>query len=133
MRNLLFSFAMFSLALASGCAKEQVSPLPDVQAVAPMLVPTGATVVVTGAHFNTTPTANQLTFNGVPGTVSAATPTQLTVVVPIGAFSDELLSAEVYVTTEGKRSPTPFILTADRFPQVISIEPVTSTLAGCGL
>jgi YD repeat-containing protein len=45
----------------------------------------GAQVVIRGAGFIPMPEQNMVAFNGVPTTVSAATPTSLTVTVPEGA------------------------------------------------
>lgn len=45
----------------------------------------GSAVVIEGAGFSTTPGQNTVNFNGVVASVSAATETQLTAVVPVGA------------------------------------------------
>ncbi len=45
----------------------------------------GTTVTIYGTGFNTTPSLNTVKFNGLAGTVNAATSTQLIVTVPIGA------------------------------------------------
>jgi hypothetical protein len=122
MKNRLLLSALFSLILSS-CSKEQNKPLPEVEDVAPMFVPVGATVVVSGNNFSTTTPNNQVTFNGVPGTISSASQTQLIVTVPIGAFSEELRAAEIYVTVDGQRNSTPLYLKSDNFPEISSIEP----------
>lgn len=107
----------------SACTKERAERLPDVDTILPDAAAVGATVVVTGTAFSGVPAENQVTFNGVAGTVSAATPTQLTVKVPNNAFTDELRAAEVFVTTEGRRSISSVYLKSDRFPEITSIEP----------
>jgi len=53
--------------------------------VRPNSGPVGATVQIFGKGFSTTPSANQLAFNGAAGTVNAATATSLTTTVPSGA------------------------------------------------
>ncbi len=45
----------------------------------------GTTVTLYGTGFNTTPNQNTVKFNGLAGTVTSASPTQLIVTVPIGA------------------------------------------------
>ena len=47
----------------------------------------GTVVTINGSGFNSTAAANTVSFNGQAATVSAATPTSLTVVVPAGAGS----------------------------------------------
>ncbi len=125
MRNFSFVFLLSGLALFSGCSKskDQPTPLPDIDSIAPMNVPVGTTVVVSGTNFSSTPANNQLTFNGVPAVISNASSTQLTAIVPAGAFTDELRAAEVRVTSEGRRSVSPAYLRGDNFPEVTSIEP----------
>lgn len=45
--------------------------------------PSGTVVKITGSGFSTTLTDNKVSFNGKPAVVTAATPTQLTVIVPV--------------------------------------------------
>jgi uncharacterized repeat protein (TIGR03803 family) len=45
----------------------------------------GTTIIITGSGFDTTPGNNVVKFNGMDATVTDATPTSLTVVVPVGA------------------------------------------------
>lgn len=47
--------------------------------------PVGSVVTISGANFSTTPSQNTVLFNGTQATVTAATATQLTVTVPVGA------------------------------------------------
>lgn len=54
-------------------------------------------VIINGTNFDTTPANNTVSFNGVAGTVSAATATQLTVKVPATATS-----SRITVVTGGK-------------------------------
>lgn len=107
----------------SACTKDQATPLPDLTAVSPQFVAAGSTVIITGAAFSPVTSSNQVTFNGVLGTVVAATTTQLNVTVPSGAFTTELRAAEVFVTTEGRRSVTSAYLKSDNFPEIISVTP----------
>lgn len=116
-------FLAFGLTILSGCSREQATPLPDVTDVTPMYTPVGGTVTITGTNFSSSLAANQVSFNGVPATVTAASPTSLTATVPAGAYTAELRAAAIVVTTEGRRSTTPFYLRGDKFPQVLSIQP----------
>jgi len=127
-KHTFYAFAA-CLTLLSSCSQEQASPLPDITAVAPMYTPVGGIVTITGSNFSSTAADNQVTFNGVAATVTAASATQLTVTVPAGAYSAELRAAAVYVTTDGRRSNSPIYLRGDNFPQVLSIQP-SSARAG---
>jgi len=120
--NALYALAAGSLCLCA-CTKESTKPLPDVEAISPQFVPAGSTITITGSEFSSVTTANQVLFNGVSGTVTAATPTQLSVTVPPGAFTNELRAAEVFVTTEGRRSVSSVYLKSDIFPEITSVTP----------
>jgi len=52
--------------------------------------PAGTEVTLAGAGFSSTPAANGVTFNGVAATVSSATATALTVIVPPGATTGRI-------------------------------------------
>ncbi|HEY9001901.1 MAG TPA: IPT/TIG domain-containing protein [Mucilaginibacter sp.] len=52
--------------------------------------PYNTTVIITGTGFDTTPANDKVFFNGKAATVSAATATQLTVAVPLGAGSGNI-------------------------------------------
>lgn len=55
---------------------------PVITGIEPFSAMPGESVTITGLNFNENPLANQVYFNEVPGTVTAATPTSLTVTVP---------------------------------------------------
>ncbi len=83
-------------------AQDQFSysnPPPIFTSVSPTVSGPGSTITITGDHFSTTPSQDQVTFNGRAATVTAATATQLTVTVPSGATSGPLS-----VTTPGAPS-----------------------------
>lgn len=63
----------------------------------------GTSVTIYGTGFLTTPLANTVKFNGVTATVSAATKTQLTVSVPVGATTGpiNISNANGSVTSSG--------------------------------
>jgi len=81
---------------------------PTISSFSPAMGPTGTQVTITGSNFNPTPSANIVFFGAVKATVSAATPTSLTVTVPVGASYQPLT-----VTTGGLMafSALPFDIT----------------------
>ncbi|WP_245565039.1 IPT/TIG domain-containing protein [Spirosoma spitsbergense] len=93
------TLSMGLLLVVSACKNEEtpapVVPVLTVTAISPTSAPAGSAVVITGTAFNATPTSNSVAFGNVPATVSAATTTSLTVVVPANAGSP------VTVTTGG--------------------------------
>jgi YD repeat-containing protein len=63
----------------------QSSSLLSIISFTPASGSVGGAVTISGTGFNSTPSQNTVKFNGVAGTVTSASPTQLTVIVPIGA------------------------------------------------
>ncbi len=61
------------------------TPLPTIISFTPTSGPVGTSVTVTGTNFSTTPTNNIVYFGATRASVTAATSTQLTVTVPVGA------------------------------------------------
>ncbi len=64
---------------------------PQATSVDPSISGIGSSVTITGSRFSSRPSENVVVFNGVPGTVTAVTPTELLVTVPLGATSGPLL------------------------------------------
>ena len=62
-----------------------VGPLPQITNFTPTSGPVGTAVTISGTGFNSTPAANIVYFGATRATVTAATATQLTVTVPVGA------------------------------------------------
>ncbi|NII25933.1 hypothetical protein HB364_12630 [Pseudoflavitalea sp. X16] len=82
----------------------------------------GDEVTLTGEYFGTTPADNTVTFNGVAATVTAASSTQLKVLVPVGASTGNIT---VTVGQYSRTAATPFT--------VLSAAATTvTTLAGDG-
>ncbi|GAB4017320.1 hypothetical protein GCM10028808_48400 [Spirosoma migulaei] len=68
------------------CKNEDTpAPVLSITSFTPATAPVGSTVVITGTAFSATPASNTVTFGGVAATVTGATTTSLTVVVPAGA------------------------------------------------
>jgi gliding motility-associated-like protein len=61
------------------------SPVISLTTVSPLAATVGSTVTITGNHFSTVPSQNEVRFGAVKATVLTATPMQLTVTVPLGA------------------------------------------------
>lgn len=76
--------------------------------ITPLAGPVGTTVTITGSNFNPSPAANTVYFGLVKAPVTAASPTSLTVTVPVATTY-----SPVSVTTNGLTSWTdkPFLLT----------------------
>jgi len=87
--NVLILILLFlaGIILLQACKKHHIPPNnnPAITAFAPASGPLGATITINGAGFNADASQNQVTFNGVTAVVSAATATQLKVIVPAGA------------------------------------------------
>ncbi len=80
---------------------------PSITGFSPTSGPVGTSVTITGTRFSSIPTNNIVYFGATRATVTAATATQLTVVVPVGATYEPLS-----VTTNGLTafSNTAFLL-----------------------
>jgi YD repeat-containing protein len=69
----------------------------------------GTAVTISGTGFSSTPSQNTVTFNGTAGTVTAATPTSLTVTVPGGASTGRIAAT---TPTGSATSTIDFVVTA---------------------
>jgi YD repeat-containing protein len=81
----------------------------------PECAPVGATVTIAGTGFSGTPAQNTVRFNGTAGSVTSATPTQLTVTVPAGATS-----GAIGVTAPGGSASSPTAFTVGCAPPTIT-------------
>ena len=99
------TLAMGVMLVVSACKNNDtpapVVPVLTVTAISPTSAPVGSTVVITGTAFSATPASNSVAFGTAAATVSAATTTSLTVVVPVNAGSP------VTVTTGGVTATGP--------------------------
>lgn len=63
---------------------------PAISSFTPTSADPGTTVTINGVNFDATPANNTVKFNGTTATVTAASSTQLTVTVPVGATSGQI-------------------------------------------
>lgn len=105
---------------------------PLVSSLAPAFGPIGGTVLINGSNFNGTIANNLVRFGSTPATVTAATPTQLSVTVPNG------LSGQVPITVQNLLSPFSDPVMFDLTPTLTGTTPNTGsfddvvTLTGTG-
>ncbi len=96
--------------LAISCGKDSTPPPESSLTVTefyPLSARPGETVVISGAHFGTTPAENSVTLNNIPASVVSASANELRIVVP-----DNLnCSGSLKVTVGGKSftTPVPFV------------------------
>ncbi|AUD02290.1 IPT/TIG domain-containing protein [Spirosoma pollinicola] len=86
-RASLLVVLVLGLFVAVMSCKNEDTPAPvlSITSFSPSSAPVGSTVVITGTAFSATPASNTVTFGGVPATVTGASTSSLTVVVPTGA------------------------------------------------
>lgn len=80
-----YPFSVLLCLLFFVCTKESVGQKPTISSLSTLKGNVGTTVTITGSNFSPTPANNIVYFGDVKATVSGATPTSLTVVVPPGA------------------------------------------------
>jgi sugar lactone lactonase YvrE len=97
------------------------APAPIITSYTPTSGRHGETITLTGTNFSAVPGENRVTFNGYPGMVQSATPTQLIVTVPKNLDA----SGRVQVTVAGRAGAA-----VEGFTYVPTY--VVSTLAGSG-
>ena len=77
--------SVLSVVIISCKNNDTPAPVLSITSFSPASAPIGSTLVITGTAFNATPASNTVTFGGVPATVTGATTTSLTVIVPPNA------------------------------------------------
>jgi hypothetical protein len=98
-------------------------PSASITSISPMSDMVGATVTITGTNFSSTRTENIISFNGIVGTVSTATTTKLTVIVPQKATTGPVkISVNNHSTTGSVFTVTPTPINGD--PTIASISPL---------
>lgn len=101
-----------------------VVALPTITSFAPTSGPIGTTVTITGANFSTTPSNNEVKFNGTLATVTASTASSITTMVPTGATTGAITVTEAGNTATSASSFT--VTSATTI--VIATQPSSSTV-----
>ncbi len=117
--------ASIVLPILSNCSEgDDVTPSPSITSFTPTSGVVGATVIITGTNFSSTLANNAVSFNGIPGAVTAATTTQLTVTVPSGATTGVIT---VTVNSKTAISASDFTVTtaSSTAPAIISFTPTS--------
>src|SRR6188474_314574 len=121
-----FSFAripsqlvVIALIVLSSCDGPEPPALPQVSAISPTSGLVNTAVIITGTNFSTVLGENKVTFNGKDAVVNAASVTQLTVTVPMGAET-----GAVAVTVNGQEAANKPVFTVESStPQVTGLAP----------
>jgi sugar lactone lactonase YvrE len=119
-----FFFIISFSAVMLQCKKDDAKLTPSITGLAPSSGPFGTSVTISGNNFSTLTTNNTVNFNGAEAIVSAATQSQLIVVVPSGA-----VSGKVTVTVEGLTGISPANFVVDNTPTITGFSPPTATIA----
>jgi YD repeat-containing protein len=86
---------------------------------APSTAPAGATVTIQGQGFSPTPAANDVRFNGTAASVLSASPSLLTVTVPLAAST-----GPITVTVGGDTATSSEIFTVVASPVITAVSPL---------
>ncbi len=106
--NVLSITVALCIVLALSTGIKSVSAQPTISSFEPISGPIGTSVTITGSNFNANPTANIVYFGAVRAEVTAASPTSLSVTVPIGVTYQPITVTTNSLTTY---TAQPFILT----------------------
>ncbi|AMO98373.1 IPT/TIG domain protein [Collimonas arenae] len=87
---------------------------------APSVGPVATTVTIYGSGFLAVPANNTVTFNGAPATITAASPTSLTVTVPLGATTGKIAVSNV---NGSATSAVDFTVGAMQAPTITNFSP----------
>lgn len=136
MRSMIFLAAACSLVLLSACKSDTVAPThaPVITSFTPDSGVIGTNITLKGANFSSDIAGNVVQFNGVTASITAASATQLTVIVPPNAGTGKI---KVTVAALSGSSATDFKVVAPP-PVVTSFTPVlglpgdTITITGTG-
>ena len=91
--------------------------IPTISSIDPTSGKVGTTVIITGTDFSTTPGENTVSFNGTEATVTDATATTITTIVPAGATT-----GNVTVTVDGESNGILFTV-VESLTLVVQIPP----------
>jgi large repetitive protein len=108
------------LFLLAGCGG---SIKPTISSFTPASAPVGATVIITGTNFDSTPASNTVTFNGIAAVVASCTSTQIVATVPQGATSGPITVTTTEVL-QGATSAVSFTVVPP--PSISGITPASA-------
>jgi len=109
MRNLFF-IGLLILFLLLGCANNTPSPTSvplTITEVNPVCGVPGETIIITGTSFGDTQGSSVVTFNGVPAAVTSWSNTQISVLVPSGAITGDVVARVNGINSNGIRFTIP--------------------------
>jgi hypothetical protein len=95
-------------------------PVATITSFTPTNGPVGTAVTISGTNFSTTPSNNEVQFNGVTATVSSSTATSITTSVPAGATTGTITVTVSGVTATSSMS---FTVPTGPAPTITSIAP----------
>ena len=106
--------------------RNNTQEIPTLTSFSPTSGPVGSIVTITGTNFSTTPAENIVWFGAVKATVTTATPTQLTVTVPVGATYRSITATVNGLTAASYKSfnvtfPNSMVIEASSFAPKIDI------------
>ncbi len=113
---------LFPLAFTA-CSKPSPSPIPatvTIVSIGPSFGSAGTPVMVTGTHFDATPSKNTVKFNGMTAVVSGGTTTTLNVTAPAGGTTGPVTVSN----STGSATGPVFTYTTGSAPTIESINPV---------
>jgi len=108
---------------------------PAITAITPAVLVPGVTAIITGSNFDATPSGNEVRINGVVSVVTAASATELSVLVPLSGFGC-LPTSSVFVQVARGAAATAVLHPLQSAPQV-SLAPgehtvlTSATTAAC--
>jgi FG-GAP-like repeat/IPT/TIG domain/Secretion system C-terminal sorting domain/FG-GAP repeat len=123
MKKIVLCFLSFSLLLLGVVSHRALAQAPTISSFTPTSGPVGTVVTITGSNFDITIGGNTVKFNGITATVTAATSTNLTVTVPVGANG-----ASVTVEKSGYAPFFSLGFTVTTPPTITSFFPLTGTV-----
>lgn len=124
----LLSVSILFLASCGGDGNDPISndTTPVITTINPLTGPVGTEVIITGKNFSTTPASNKVKFNTTDATVTGASETELTVLVPTGATTGNVT---VEVDSKSATSAQVFTVTvADLTPTITSFTPASGVI-----
>lgn len=136
MKNITKNFLIKTLILCLCFLQQMFSQTPTISSFTPTIGAVGSTVTITGTNFSTTASDNVVYFGGARATVSNATATQLTVLVPNGSTRDFITVTKGGLTAFSRsnfnlfNSSTASIAGAYSFGSGVTVSAIATTTSG---